>query len=202
MAGSRIPGPLSFILNVANGKMPSPTPGILPPAQPWGSPGEGRIATPPVRKVNHNPSRTPARKPFELVYTAENTDTLSLTAKKTATPIGGSKNLAQNGIDFFLHGNNRIGVLRKDRDSPSKAGTADESIYRVWRVWSAPLDPANRMNRTADYTTGGHSYFTNDGTGGHLWVDVPGVTLSPDRSGRSYRRYLIEFLVGIDGKPE
>lgn len=188
----RTPGPTGH--NDANDPSANPKPV-------FGSPLEGQLlAKPPARGARQKAKRRKDHPTMGLTYLAMPNDMLGYT-NKAAIPIGSSSIIARDGTSYLLHGNNRIGVWRDSEDLTSKKGTGPEPIYRVWRVWSAPLEPHSR-SRAASYTTGTNGNFTNDGTGGHLWVDVPGVTVSPKRSERVYRRHLIEFLVGVEGRPD
>lgn len=130
-----------------------------------------------------------------LEYRAIDADMLKFTIV-SAAPIAGSKTLARHGDSLLLHGNNRIVVHAQGRPL-----TWAPAIYRVFRVWSAPLDPETEQ-RAGRYTTGGSTKWTNDGSGGTNWVDVPGVKVSRDASARRSERSLIEFLVGVLNHPE
>lgn len=114
---------------------------------------------------------------------------------KNITPLD-KDTLGRYGSSFVIHGNNRIGVTENGIDV-----SAVSPIFRVWRVWSAPLDPSKR-ERTGEYRTGEHSSFVNDGTGGYTWVDIPGHQVSLAASERKPERVLSEFLVGVQDRPE
>jgi len=103
--------------------------------------------------------------------------------------------LGRYGTSFAVHGNNRIRVTENGIDV-----TAVSRIFRVWRVWSAPLDPGSR-DRTAEYRTGAHNSFVNDGSGGNTWMDIPGQQVPIAASERAPERFLTEFLVGVQDKP-
>jgi hypothetical protein len=155
-------------------------------------PKQRQAAPPPLK---HDPSS------IQLDYWTRTDDQLPNTNKKTTFPVGGSPILAIDGINYFLHGNNRIEVWADEEQTTSAKGIAETNMYRVWRVWSADLDPKSRM-RISDYMTGSNNAFVNDGSGGNLWIDVPGVTVSKHRSERRYRRHLVEFLVGVIDRPD
>ncbi len=132
---------------------------------------------------------------LSLEYQTVDADVLKFTMV-SATPIAGSKTLARHGQSLLLHANNRIIVRSQGRPMDCAL-----SIYRVWRVWFAPLDPATGQ-RTDDYVTGGSTKWTNDATGITSWYDVPGQKVSPDAANRPPQRHLVEFLVGILNHPE
>ena len=117
------------------------------------------------------------------------------TAYKKVVNFGNSATLGRHGTSYFVHGNNRIHIKNESR------GTDLFKMYRVFRVWSAPLDPSTQ-NRTGPYSTGAEkNWFINDGTGGTLWIDVPGQQIPMSASARKNERHLTEFLVGIEGRP-
>lgn len=130
-----------------------------------------------------------------IQYKPVDEDLLKLT-KVSATPVGSLKTLARHGDSLMLHGNNRITLHSRGRP----LGCALH-IFRVWRVWSAPLDAASG-ERSGDYTTGGSTKWTNDSSGITLWVDVPGVKIPAGATNGPATRHLNEFLVGIEGHPE
>ncbi len=95
---------------------------------------------------------------------------------------------------LFVHGNSRIKVLLGNTD------VGDEhSPERLWRIWSAPLNPSKRNQITKPYSTGGsNQYFVDTATPQKgVWIDVPGQKLSSRPRGE---RVLMEFMCGIDGE--
>jgi len=129
---------------------------------------------------------------YEVVARSLTTET---TAYKTVVSVGNNATLGRHGTSYFVHGNNRIHIKNASR------GTDVFKMYRVFRVWSAPLDPSTH-NRTGPYSTGAEkNWFINDGTGGTLWIDVPGQQIPMSANARQKERHLTEFLVGIEGRP-
>ncbi|HTO88063.1 MAG TPA: hypothetical protein VMR54_11125 [Thermoanaerobaculia bacterium] len=191
-------------------RLPPRTPGPLghndahDPSAAWTViPPQGEIVTKARVKVQHAPKplrHKPSR--IQLRYSPQRSDMLGFTIKDS-TPIDGSHILARDGDNFFVHGNNRIEVWCDGKDTTDSWGMSPLAIYRVWRVWEAPLGLDGR-SRTGAYTKGGEAnqYFSNDGSLKQSWADVPGQAMPRDRSQRKNQRHLIEFFVGVADRPD
>jgi len=150
----------------------------------------------PVPPLKHEPSR------IELRYHPQTVDMLPLSVK-TATPVEGSPILARAGSNYFAHGNSKIDVWCDGKDTTNREAMSPIEIYRVWRIWEAPLAPGG-TSRAGEYSKAGEAnqHFSNDGSFGHFWADIPGKDIPVNRADRGNLRHLIEFFVGVANRPD
>jgi hypothetical protein len=142
-------------------------------------------------------------KSLQLQYAVSPTDNIfsaSVTVFDGYNEVNNSANLATNGSQWVVHGNNVVTVLVDGEDvSPSF------KTLRFWNVWSAPL-ASNKLvanNANSKPRSGGVGGWGPDtAAAGASWVDVPGERILSPPSQFPADRQLAEFVTGVANFPE